>query len=146
MKKIFLLLMFAFTCGIITVSSQSVAEKTPDMENYATIYIYRPGSYEGALMGFDIHVTYADGTEEVLGRSKNKDKFEAKLTKEGKAEIWAKTEKKSSVTVNVKFGEKYYVKATVKTGIALNRPELTMVYPDQGAEEYENLGRKKAKK
>lgn len=105
----------------------------------ATLYIYRPGKYTGALAGFDIHVTYADGTEEVVGRIKNNNKFEVKLKKEGQVEIWAKTEKKAMVKADIVFGKSYYVKAGMKTGVVLNRPELTLVDPSQGKTDYEEM-------
>ncbi len=141
MKKLFFLFLLIGNLCFAQTNEQADASNT-----FATAYVYRPGNYTGALSGFDIHITYADGTEEVLGRVKNNNKFEAKLTKEGKAEIWAKTEKKASVTVNVKFGERYYIKAGIKMGVMLNRPELTLVFPDQGETDYASMGKKKEKK
>lgn len=149
MRKILLLLVLCFTASIFTASAQKKSTENVSSENagdYATLYVYRPGNITGAMVGYDIKITYADGTVEELGRVKNNNKFTAKLTKEGKAEITAKTEKRASATVNVKFGEKYYLKASVKEGWAMAVPELTIVYPDQGESDFENLGKKKSKK
>ena len=149
MKKILSLVLFIGFVSLSQVSAQSnKTEKSVATENtnFATLYVYRPGNIDGAIVGYELKITYADGTEEKLGRVKNNSKFEVKLTKEGKAELWAKTEKRASATLNVKFGESYYLKAGTKAGWAMGSPELTIVYPDQGISDYENLGKKKSKK
>ncbi len=149
MKKVLSLVFSLFLLGLLQGSAQTSKTEESAPENgkdYATLYVYRPGNVEGAIVGYELKVTYADGSEEKLGRIKNNSKFEVKLTKEGKAELWAKTEKYVSATVDVKFGESYYLKAGTKPGWAMGQPELTLVYPDQGKIDYENFGKKRAKK
>lgn len=149
MRKLLLLFVLLSTAGFYTANAQKKTNEkssSESTEDYATLYVYRPGNISGAIVGYDLKVTYPDGTVEELGRVKNNSKFIAKLTQEGKVEITAKTEKKVSATLNVKFGEKYYLRATAKEGWAMAVPELTVIYPDQGESDFENLGKKKAKK
>lgn len=93
------------------------------------VYIYRPASFKGAAISYDVHV---------------KDKVATNLTNGGYApyfadpgenEVWAKTEAKSSVTVDVKPGQVYYIKGGTRMGFALGRPDLSLQPADVGATE-----------
>jgi len=68
------------------------------------------------------------------------------LSHEGQVELWAKTEKKASVKINVEFGKKYYLKCGVKEGIMEGRPELDLVTPDQGELGFANIEGRENKK
>jgi hypothetical protein len=50
-------------------------------------------------------------------------------------EIWAKTESKSSVTLDLKPGDVKYVKGTLGVGFLVGRPNLTVVSNELGANE-----------
>ena len=50
----------------------------------------------------------------------------------GKIEFSAKTESASSVTVDVKEGQVYYIKGTVGMGAFIARPNLAIVSPEIG--------------
>jgi Protein of unknown function (DUF2846) len=93
------------------------------------IYIYRPSSFKGAAVKYTVHV---------------KDKATMRLTNGGyfpyfadlgENEVWAKTEAKSSVTLDVKPGQTYYVKGGVRMGFAVGRPDLSLQPADIGAAE-----------
>lgn len=53
----------------------------------------------------------------------------------GEVEIWAKTESKSSVTLDLKPGDVKYVKGTLGVGFLVGRPNLTVVSNEVGANE-----------
>ena len=110
-----------------------------DTSNYALLYVYRPKSFSGSFISYDLRLTNALFPENVLGSVKNNSKFVVKLYQEGKSEIWARTESKRSVFIDVKFGQKYYLKCAIGMGIMVGRPELNLIYPDQGVLDYENV-------
>jgi hypothetical protein len=105
----------------------------------ATLYVYRPKSFVGSAIGYDLHLG-----DSIVCRVKNNTKFEIPLTQEGKVEVWAKTEAKRSVVLDVKPGVKYYIRCSVSMGIVAGRPDIIQVMPEQGVVEYDKVeGRKK---
>ena len=97
------------------------------------VYIYRSPSFKGAAVSYDVHVKN-NGNDKVVTNLKNGGYFPY-LASAGENELWAKTEAKSSVTLDVKPGETYYVKGGIRMGFAVGRPELTMQSADVGASE-----------
>lgn len=138
MKSLLIGLFCLFTINVFAQTSENT---TTDSSKYATLYVYRPKNYEGSMIGYNIKVN-----EQVVGRIKNNSKFEVKLYKEGPAEIAAETEQQRKVKINVEFGKSYYLKCGVTTGIWVGRPEINLVYPEQGKMDYENLEAKKSRK
>jgi len=110
-----------------------------DTANYAVLYVYRPRNYVGSIISYDLKLTNSFITDYVIGKVKNNSKFEVKLFQEGKTEIYAKTESKRSVFIDVKFGQKYYLKCGISMGVMVGRPELNLIYPEQGELDYENV-------
>src|SRR6185437_15235902 len=74
-----------------------------DTSKYAILYVYRPSNLIGALIAYDLHVD-----DKVVCRVKNGKKHIIKIYKEGSIAVWAETEVRKSVKLNVKFGEGYY--------------------------------------
>ncbi len=101
---------------------------------YAILYVYRPPGL-GALIGYDIELY----DNIVLCRAKNNSFYEIKLRKEGKMKLTGTTESTSSVTIDVKFGEEYYLKCTMHMGVVVGEPDLRIVPNWQGSIEYEQL-------
>lgn len=121
-----------------TVSADTAKNISSDTAKFATLYIYRIRDFRTAMGVYEIHVA-----DSAVCKSRNNSKYIIKLYKEGPAEIWAKTEIKSSVKINVQFGQDYYVKSVIKEGILGGRPELDLVYPEQGKLDFENVQGKK---
>jgi hypothetical protein len=105
-----------------------------DSTKYATLYVYRERNMMGSMFGYDLHEE-----DSVICRVKNNSKFIIKLYKEGPTEIWAKTEKKVAVHINVQFGKEYYIKCGVKPGWVEGRPQLDVVYAEQGKLDFANI-------
>ena len=100
---------------------------------YAILYVYRP-SGEGYLIGYDVVLN-----DKVICRAKDNSCYELKLYQEGSANIIAQTESPAFARIDVKFGEEYYLKCSVKTGIAIAGPVLELMPNWQGHAEYEQL-------
>jgi len=119
-------------------NSQSVNVQ-PDTTKYALLYVYRPSLFVGSIIGFNLHITNSVIKDSVIGRAKNNSKFVVKIYQEGKTQIYAQTESKRAVNIDVKFGKKYYLKCEISTGIFVGRPKLDLIYPEQGELDYENV-------
>jgi hypothetical protein len=94
--------------------------------NYAKLFVYRPGGF-GALVGYDLYLG-----DLVICRVKNNSKQEIKITKKGMNSLWAKTEAKSEIPIDIEFGREYYLKCMVEKGIMVGRPQLQLVDRMQG--------------
>ncbi len=115
--------------------------RLPADANYAMIYFYRPKNYVGSFIGYKIRMD--DKT--VIGRVRNGEKFKYKITDFGKHEFLGKTESKSSVIIDVKKGQEYFVRCGIKMGIGVGRPEIHLVKNELGISEYESIKDKKKK-
>lgn len=118
-------------------SSHSILEDdeaagTDSTSNYATLYLYRPKSSAGFAVSYTINLD-----DSAICRITNNSKFEIKIYNPGAHKIWAKTEAKAIVPIDVKLGKSYYIKCGVQMGFWVGQPQLTLVYPSQGKAEYE---------
>ncbi len=95
----------------------------------ALVYIYRPNSFVGGGVYFDIH----DG-DTVVTTLRNGGYFPY-IRDPGEVELWAKTESRSAVTLDLKPGDTQYVKGGVGVGFLVGRPSLTIVDAETGASE-----------
>jgi hypothetical protein len=109
--------------------------RLPADADYAVIYFYRPKNYSGSFVGFKIRMD----DETVIGRVRNGEKFAYKTTDFGKHEFWGKTESKSSVTIDIKKGQEYFVRCGITMGIGVGRPEIYLIDNELGISEYKSL-------
>ena len=98
-------------------------------ENKGLIYIYRPSSIIGGGVSPDVKVGETVITTLYSGG------YYPYFANPGEVELWAKTESKSAVTLDVKPGETYYVKGTIGVGFLIGRPHLIIVSSEVGAKE-----------
>lgn len=105
----------------------------PEGADYAMLYLYRPSSYWGAIISYDVNLG-----DEMVYRCKNSTGTAIKVSREGIQEIWAETEVKKSVELDFKHGEEYFVKCSVGIGALVGRPAFEVVYTkDKARNEYE---------
>lgn len=109
--------------------------RLPSDADYAVVYFYRPKNYYGSMIGFKIRMD----DETVIGRVRNGEKFEYRIKDFGEHKFWGKTESKSSVIIDVKKGQEYFVRCGINMGIAVGKPEIYLVENDLGISEYESL-------
>jgi len=96
-------------------------------ENLGLVVIYRPSSFIGAAVSYDVKVG-----ETPIFRLYNEGYYPY-FSKPGEVEFWAKTESRSAVTLDIRAGQTYYIKGTVGIGFLVGRPHL-MVVPEDVAE------------
>ncbi len=123
------LLMFCGCSPKISGNIQTVPAEHPD---YAVIYFYRPAGY--VQTPYNVHLG-----NEVVFRSKNRNRCIYKVDKPGSYEIWGKTESREGIVLNVEMGKEYYVLADVKFGVALWRPYIQHVSPETGKADWDAI-------
>jgi hypothetical protein len=123
MKYLLLSSLLLMTGCITTLGPvYSKVDKIPD--NVGLVYFYRPSAlYQG---GFSYDVKTG---ETVITSLKNGGYFPY-FSPPGEIEFWARTETKSSVTLDVKAGQTYYIKGEVGAFILVPRPHLMVVAPE----------------
>mgnify|MGYP001592743864 FL=1 len=93
------------------------------------VYIYRSSSIVGCGVSYDVKVGETPVTTLYNGG------YYPYFPKPGEVELWAKTESKSSVTLDIKPSQTYYIKGTVGVGLLVGRPHLMVVAPDVAEKE-----------
>ncbi len=104
------------------------ADRMPD--NTGLVYFYRPGGFIGSAVSYNIKT----GDNNVITTLHSGGYFPY-FSPPGEVEFWAKTESRSSVTLDVKKGQVYYVKGTVGIGFLVGRPHLIVIPNDVGEKE-----------
>jgi hypothetical protein len=74
----------------------------------------------------DVHAKKSDGSDVVIGNLKSGGYLKYK-TKPDEIEFWAKTEAKSSVTIDAQANKMYCIKGEVGIGLFVGRPHLRIV-------------------
>ena len=101
--------------------------------DYAVINVYRY-SGPGAFVGYDVSLG-----DSIICRVKNNYKTSIKVKKDGLNTLWARTESKSEVPINIKFGRVYYLRCSVGIGAFVGRPKLELVDWKTGKAEFESF-------
>jgi len=125
MIKIIKLPTVIFLTGMILISgcagtSTKKAEIKPEVipDGMALIYIY-------VLGGFGYYYDVTVGNKKAFPlRAGHCYRY---FAKPGELEVWAETETKSSVTLDVKSGETYFIRAASEFGLWKARPHLELV-------------------
>jgi len=113
-------------CG---ASGAQFSQFATPKQDRGLVYVYRPESFVGGGVSYDIHVTNPSNPDLIAGELVNGSYVEIDIPS-GESEVWGKTESKSSVTLDVKKGETYCVKGGVGIGFLIGRPNLEIVDMD----------------
>ncbi|MDR0700120.1 MAG: DUF2846 domain-containing protein [Tannerella sp.] len=104
----------------------------------ALLHIYRPSSMMGMAISYDLYLN-----EWVLFRVKNKTKTTIRITSPGTYTLWAKTEAREELPVNIELGKEYYLRCSVSMGAFVGRPDLSLIDPQMGKMEFDKVPWKK---
>lgn len=110
-----------------------VVDSTLINADYALLYVYRHSGM-GSLVNYDLYLG-----DSVICRVSNKWKKALKIRKDGLNTLWARTESKAEVPINVKFGNEYYLRCSVGMGAFVGRPKLELVDKQTGRAEYQSI-------
>lgn len=101
--------------------------------DYAILNVYRY-SGAGAFVGYDLYLG-----DSVICRIKNNFKTTLHIKKDGLNSLWAKTEAKSEVPIDVKMGKTYYLRCGITMGAFVGHPKLELIDPKTGKTEFESF-------
>lgn len=101
--------------------------------DYAVINVYRYSGV-GPIINYDVYLG-----DSVICRVKNNYKTSVRVKKDGLNTLWAKTESKSEVPVDVKMGHQYYLRCSMVMGAFVGRPKLELVDWETGKTEFESF-------
>ncbi len=111
-------------------------KKVDSTWKYAKLYVYRP-SASGFIVGYDLFIG-----DSLLCRVKSNSKQEIKITQEGLNSLWAKTETKSEIPIEIEYGREYYLRCSIGIGVMVGRPKLQLIDNESGSIEYNSLNSK----
>ena len=86
------------------------------------------------MVGYDLHL--GDST---ICRVKNNFKTTLYIKKDGLNTLWAKTETKSEVPIDVKMGKTYYLRCGITMGAFVGRPKLELIDSRTGKAEFQSF-------
>ena len=118
------------------ITSQSSGYQLSD--DCALLHLYRPGSMMGMAISYDLHLD-----DEVVFRVKNKSKTTIRITSEGLKTLWAKTESKTELPVDIRLGREYYIQCGVGMGAFVGRPRLKIVDNEKGKVDFAKISSQK---
>jgi hypothetical protein len=135
MTAAFVLLTNCASKSVVSTSAGSMqrAELQPSAD-YALLHFYRPGSMMGMAISYDLYLE-----NDVVFRVKNKSKTTLKITSEGLKTLWAKTESKTELPVDIKLGQEYYIQCGLGMGVLVGRPRLEIVDNKTGKGEFAKI-------
>lgn len=130
-KKNLLVLVVSISATFVFTGCGAKGEKFGSFkipsENNSMVYVYRPSSFIGGGVYYDVHTNDDNNKDEIIGTLRNGGFIEKEITPKENTEIWAKTESKASVSLDMKPNETYCIKGGVGIGFLVGRPNLEIV-------------------
>ena len=131
--------MLLTSCGSKSAVSSSANGRMQHSDNqlsgdYALLHLYRPKSMVGMAISYNLQLG-----DEVVFRVKNNSKTTLKVTSAGLKTLWAKTETRTELPVNVKLGQEYYIRCGLGMGAFVGRPKLEQVDSQRGKAEFSKI-------
>ena len=115
---------------LVPLTSDTASAALPAGTPYALLHFYRPGKMTGFMIGYDVHVG-----DSVKYRARNGSRGEVRRRVPGPVTVWAKTEAREEIVLDVQPGREYYVRCTIGIGAVVGRPHLQHVSVAQGRKE-----------
>ena len=119
----------------IAIQNKENSQKISNLD-YAILNVYRfPGP--GSLVEYNLHL--GDST---LCRVVNNFKTTFHIKKEGKVTLWARTEDRVEVPIDLEHGKVYYLSCGVEMGAFVGHPTLELMNAQYGKDEFDNFNAK----
>jgi len=110
-----------------------VEEEVLSDVDYAILNVYRY-SGPGALVGYDLYLG-----DSIICRVKNNFKTTIHIKKDGLNTLWASTEAKLEVPIDIKMGKTYYLRCGITMGAFVGHPKLELIDGKTGKAEFESF-------
>jgi len=121
-------LMLLTNCGTAKSAGGASGDAAMQSSEYqltndcALLHLYRPATKVGVAVSYDLHLD-----NEVVFRAKYKTKTTIRLTSEGQKMLWAMTESKTELPVDIRLGQEYFVSCDIGIGAFVGRPRLRLM-------------------
>jgi len=115
--------------GCATTSGQRFGPETTIPTDKALIYVYRDSGFVGGAVAYTVRANGVDVAKLAAGG------YFPYYATPGEVEFSAQTEAKTSVTIDAKAGQTYYIKGTIGVGVFVGHPHLVVVPNEVGARE-----------
>lgn len=145
--KILLLLIFlCFTCHTTLIAQEHTdtgeSDKSltadsitksliPDTASYALLYFYRQRKFNGMAVEYMLHVE-----DSMVYKMQNGKYAIVKVNNKGATTIWARTERKAKLELNIEHGKAYFINCSVGIGVLMGHPKLELVETIRGMNEF----------
>lgn len=116
-------------------SAEAEEEVLLDVD-YAILNVYRYGGV-GALVGYDLYLG-----DSVICRVRNNFKTTIHIRKDGLNTLWARTEAKAEVPIDIEMGKTYYLRCGIKSGAFVGHPHLDLIDSKAGKVEFTSFNAK----
>jgi len=130
---------YAIACVMMLMSLASAQQPasqpnstSSDTKSQATVYVYRYKQFVGKALSPSV---YCDENE--LARMENGRYFAVTLAPG--QHVFRSNDKQAGINLDLKPGEKYYVRVEIATGLMKGHGRLVSVAPEQGSYEIKNL-------
>jgi hypothetical protein len=98
--------------------------------DYALLHIYRDKGV-GALVAYDLHLG-----DTVICRVTSNWKKTITIRRDGLNTLWARTEAKVEIPINIKYGQEYYIRCSLTMGAFVGHPNIELMDNDVGKSEF----------
>lgn len=110
-----------------------VTDSISEKKDYALLHIYRSGIV-GFLVEYDLHLG-----DSVICHVQSDWRKTIRIKKDGLNTLWARTEAKEEIPIDIKMGNEYYIRCDVTMGAFVGHPSLKLVGKDVGKYEYKSV-------
>ena len=116
-------------CASVPKGAPPFTPDTSGTADKATVYLYRSSGFAGSGLAPNIEANGVPLADLPAGG------YFVYHAAPGEVEFFARTEAKTSVTIDAKAGETYYIKGTISMGAFVGHPHLVLVSNETGARE-----------
>lgn len=102
-------------------------------KDIAVLHIYRFGGM-GSLVGYNLYLG-----DSLICRVKNNWKETLIIKKSGSTTLWAKTETKVEIPIQLDLGHEYFIRCGINMGAMVGRPSLNLVNAKTGRIEFDSV-------
>ena len=122
-----------------TAQPENIIRSDTQNRDYALLCVYRLADTLALEATYNLHLD----KDSVICRVKSKSRDSVKIYRQGTIKLWAETEKRNDLQLDVKTGEVYYIRCGLGKGEIRMNPVLELMKRETGAKEFEKGGKKK---
>jgi hypothetical protein len=122
-------------CGssksVVSVAGDVAISEYQLSDDCALLHFYRPATKIGVAVSFGVHLD-----DDVVFLAKYNSKTTVRVTKEGLKTLWATTESRAELPVDIKLGNEYFIRCNLGVGVFVGRPRLALVDNNDGRKQF----------